>query len=64
MPCLNENVCSKEMATGYIVCRAWRPCRPKLVRTKDHDVILIGKILVFRPFAFTFGSRERGQSLG
>ena len=30
--------------------------------TKDHDVLLIREILVFRPFAFKFGSRERGQA--
>ena len=30
--------------------------------TKDHDVLLIREILVFRPFTFKFGSRARGQA--
>ena len=33
-----------------------------MVWTKDHDVLLIREILVFRPFTFKFGSRERGQA--
>jgi len=28
----------------------------------DHDVLLIKENLVLRPFAFKFGSRERGQA--
>ena len=33
-----------------------------MVWTKDHDVLLIREILVFRSFTFMFGSRERGQA--
>ena len=36
--------------------------RPKMVWTIDHDVLLIREILVLRPFAFKFGSREREQA--
>ena len=36
--------------------------RPKMVWAKQHDVMLAREILVARPFAFKFGSRERGQA--
>jgi len=34
----------------------------QMVWTIDHDVLLLREILVLRPFAFKFGSRERGQA--
>ena len=37
-----------------------RECRSKR-SFLDHDVLLIKEILVFRPFALKFGSRERGE---
>ena len=36
--------------------------RPKMVWTKQHDIMLAREILVARPFVFKFGSRERGQA--
>ena len=36
--------------------------RLKMVWTRQHDVMLAREILVARPFAFKFGSRERGQA--
>ena len=36
--------------------------RPKMVWTKQHDIMLAREILVARPFVFNFGSRERGQA--
>ena len=35
--------------------------RPKMVWTKQHDVMLAREIIVARPFAFKFGSRERDR---
>ena len=36
--------------------------RLKMVWTKQYDVMLAREVLVARPFAFKFGSRERGQA--
>ena len=34
---------------------------PKMVWTREHDVLLAREILVAKPFSFKFGSREKGQ---
>jgi len=37
-------------------------CRPKMVWSAQHDVMLCREILLAQPFQHKFGSRERGHA--